>query len=168
MAQAVGDPETDDERNHYGDGAGDQTVVVEGAVPGTAHADRRMGAGWGLGQDNHRASASRTANPASTSWATAIPPTTSQTCERPISNPMPSPSPVRTSSRTRLTAVKPTPSASDRWTSRPFALPTSRPIASARPFLTCPVANPKAITATAATPEAAIVLRSSRLFTGTA
>jgi len=45
MAQAVGDPETDDEREHDGDGAGDQTVVVEGAVPGTAYADRRMRAG---------------------------------------------------------------------------------------------------------------------------
>src|SRR6266700_1671914 len=159
MAQAVGDPETDDERNHDREGAGDQTVVVEGAVPGTAHADSWLGAGWGLGQENHLASAS---------WATAIPPTTSQTCERPISNPMPNPSPVRTSNRTRLTAVKPTPSASERWTSRPFALPTGRPIASARPFVTSPVANPKAITATAATPEAASVLRSSRLFTGTA
>src|SRR5437868_2044525 len=165
VAQAIGDQEADDERDHDGDRAGDQAVVVEGAVPGTAHADGRMRAGWDFSQEDHRASASRTAKPASTSWATAIPPTTSQTCDRPISNPMPSPSPVRTSSRTRLRAVKPTPSASERWTSRPLALPTRRPIASATPFLPCPVANPKASTAAATTVETAMVLRSSRRFT---
>jgi len=121
---------------------------------------------WGFGQEDHPESASLTANPARTSWASAIPPTTSQTCERPISNPIPSPSPVRSSSRTRLTAVKPMPSASERWTIRPFALPTSRPIASASPLLSCPVATPNATTPMATRLETATVLRIRRLLTG--
>src|SRR5712692_9001739 len=166
VAQAVGNHESDQQRDHDRDRAGDQAVVVEGAVPGAANAYRRMGAGWGLGQEDHPESASLTANPASTSWAIAIPPTTSQTCERPISNPIPSPSPVRSSSRTRLTAVKPMPSASERWTITPFALPTSRPIANASPLLSCPVAIPNATTPMATRLETATVLRIRRLLTG--
>src|SRR5712692_9640160 len=157
VAQAVGDHESDEQRDDDGDRARDQAVVVEGAVPGTAHADRGMRAGWGLRQEDHPASASRTAKTARTSCAMAIPPTTSQTCDRPISKPMPSPSPVRTRSRTRLRAVKPTPSASERWISRPFALPISTPIASARAFFTWPLANPNASAPAAVTPEAASV-----------
>src|SRR4029077_6075348 len=166
VAQAVGNHESNQQRDHDRDHAGDQAVVVEGAVPGAANADRRVGTGWGLGQEDHPESASLTANPASTSWAIAIPPTTRQTCERPISNPIPSPSPVRSSSRTRLTAVKPMPRASERWTIRPFALPTSRPIASARLLLSCPVAIPNATTPTAARLETATVLRIRRWLTG--
>ena len=58
------------------------------------------------------------------------------------------------------------PKASERWTSRPFAEPTSRPIANARAFLTCPVANPSAITEAAAMHEAVTVFRTNRLLTG--